>query len=198
MGTAGDHVYARGDVSGSRYSIFRPGKSLVDPDTEELLGFETIHVSNASLVSAGDPSKLIITSASRETLRGDRLMEANDQTPNFYQPRAATTDTPGKIISLVDAVARAGKNQMVVLNLGNSDGVQTGDTFSVMTNDRVIRDDIASNRKGAKEEFFTVEGEEAGVIMVVRTFENVSYALIMSSWKEISLYDEVVSTASQL
>ena len=198
MGTAGDHVYARGDVSGSRYSIFRPGKSLVDPDTEEVLGYEIVHVSNASLVSAGDPSKLVITSASRETLRGDRLMPSNNQSPNFYQPRAATTNTPGKIISLVDAVARAGKNQMVVLNIGDSDGVQTGDTFSVMTNDRVIRDDIASNKNGGKDEFFTVEGDEAGVIMVVRTFDNVSYALIMSSMKEISLYDEVVSTASQL
>ena len=125
-------------------------------------------------------------------------MESNDQAPAFYQPRAATTETPGKIISLVDAVARAGKNQMVVLNLGETDGVQTGDTFSVMTNDRIIRDDVKSNQRGVKEEFFTVEGEEAGVIMVVRTFENVSYALIMSSWKEISLYDEVVSTASQL
>ena len=195
MGTAGDHVYARGNVSGSRYSIFRPGKSLVDPDTEEVLGYETIHISNASLVSSGDPSKLIITSASRETLRGDRLMETVNQSPEFYQPRAATTTAPAKIISLVDAVARAGKNQLVVLNIGDTDGVQTGDTFSVMTNDRIIRDDI---KQGKKEEFFTVEGEEAGVIMVVRTFENVSYAMIMSSWKEISLFDEVVSTASQL
>ena len=198
MGSAGDHVYARGDISGSRYSIFRPGKSLVDPDTEEVLGYEIVHVSNASLVKAGDPSKLIITSSSRETLRGDRLMEALEQPPAFYQPRAATTDTPGKIISLVDAVARAGKNQMVVLNLGESDGVQTGDTFSVMTNDRIIRDDIKGGKDGGKEEFFTVEGEEAGVVMVVRTFDNVSYALIMSSWKEISLYDEVISTASNL
>ena len=82
----------------------------------------------------------------------------------------------------------------MVLNIGDSDGVQTGDTFSVMTNDRIIRDDI----KPGKEEFFTVEGEEAGIIMVVRTFENVSYALIMSSTREVSLYDEVVSTASQL
>ena len=194
MGTAGDHIYARGNVSGSRYNIFRPGKSLIDPDTEEVLGYETIHVSNASVVSTGDPSKLIITNSTRETLKGDRLMPSDADAPAFYQPRAATTNTPGKIISLVDAVARAGKNQLVVLNIGDSDGVQTGDTFSVMTNDRIIRDDI----KPGKEEFFTVEGEEAGIIMVVRTFENVSYALIMSSTREVSLYDEVVSTASQL
>lgn len=194
MSTAGDHVYARGDIAGSRYSIFRPGKSLVDPDTDTLLGYEAIHVSNASLVSAGDPSKLIITSSSRETLKGDRLMANDTPTPAYYQPRAASTNKSGKIISLVDGLSSAGQNQVVVLNLGDRDGLQAGDTFSVVTNDRIIRDDIDQSRS----EFFTVEGDESGIVMVVRTFENVSYALIMSSTREVALYDKVVSTANQL
>ena len=194
IATPGTHIYARGDVSGSRFSIYRPGKSLVDPDTEELLGYEAIHVSNASMVSAGDPSKLIITGSHRETLKGDRLLAADKALPANYQPRAAVTTSPGKIISLVDAVSRAGKNQVVVLNMGENDGVRLGDTFSVMTNDRVIRDDIDQSRS----EFFTVAGDETGTVMVFRTFDNVSYALIMSSAKEVKLYDKVVSTASQL
>lgn len=194
IATTGVHVYARGDMAGSRYSIYRPGKRLVDPDTEEVYGYEAIHVSNASLVSAGDPSKLVITSSSRETLKGDRLLSADAPPPGSYQPRAASTNTPGKIISLVDAVSRAGQNQVVVLNLGESDGVQAGDTFSVVTNDRVIRDDINQERS----EFFTVEGDETGVVMVFRSFDNVSYALIMSSIREVKLFDKVVSTASKL
>lgn len=194
MGTAGNHVYARGDMAGSRYSIYRPGKSLIDPDTEEVLGYEAIHVSNASLVSAGDPSKLVITSSTRETLKGDRLMSADSPSPAYYQPKAAATNSPGKIISLVDALSRAGQNQVVVLNIGDNDGVQAGDTFSVMTNDRVIRDDIDQSRS----DFFTVEGDESGIIMVFRTFDDVSYALIMSSTREVRLYDKVISTANQL
>jgi len=194
MGTQGSHVYARGDMAGSRYSIYRPGKSLIDPDTEQVLGYEAIHVSNASLVSAGDPSKLVITSSTRETLKGDRLMATDVPSPAYYQPKAAATNSPGKIISLVDALSRAGQNQVVVLNIGDNDGVQAGDTFSVMTNDRVIRDDIDQS----KSEFFTVEGDESGVIMVFRTFDNVSYALIMSSTREVRLYDKVMSTANQL
>jgi len=175
MGTQGSHVYARGDMAGSRYSIYRPGKSLIDPDTEQVLGYEAIHVSNASLVSAGDPSKLVITSSTRETLKGDRLMATDVPSPAYYQPKAAATNSPGKIISLVDALSRAGQNQVVVLNIGDNDGVQAGDTFSVMTNDRVIRDDIDQS----KSEFFTV-------------------ALIMSSTREVRLYDKVMSTANQL
>ncbi len=194
IATEGVHIFARGDIAGSRFSIYRPGKRLVDPDTEEFFGFEAIHVSNASLVSGGDPSKLVITGSTRETLKGDRLLSADAPAPSSYQPRAATTNTPGKIISLVEAVSRAGRNQVVVLNLGANDGVQAGDTFAVKTNDRVIRDEIDQSRS----EFFTVEGDESGVVMVFRAFDNLSYALIMSSTREVKLYDKVVSTASQL
>lgn len=194
IGSTGDHVFARGDVVGSRFSVYRPGKSLVDPDTNEVLGHEAIHVSNASLVKAGDPSKLIITSSTRETVKGDRLMTSEKQAPAYYQPRAATTERSGKIISLVDAVARAAQHQVVVLNLGENDGVQPGDTFSVRSQDRVVRDTVAN----ARSEFFTVEGDTSGVVMVFRTFDRVSYALIMSSVRDLRLYDAVVSTAAEL
>ena len=80
------------------------------------------------------------------------------------------------------------------MNMGANDGVQAGDTFSVRTNERIIRDDIDQSRS----EFFTVEGDESGTVMVFRTFDNVSYALIMSSAREVKLYDKVVSTANQL
>jgi len=194
IGSAGDHIFARGNVAGNRFNIFRPGKALVDPDSGEVLGHEAIHVSNASLVKAGDPSKLIITSSTRETLNGDRLMASTEATPTSFQPRAATTGRTGKIISLVDAVARAGQNQIVVLNLGNNDGVQAGDTFSVKSQDRVVRDTISETR----DDFFTIEGDKSGVIMVFRTFERVSYALIMSSVRDVRLFDSVLSTAAEL
>ena len=65
----------------------------------------------------------------------------------------------GKIISLVDALYRAGQNQIVVLNLGTNDGVQPGDVLSVVSDDRIVRDTIS----GKKNDFVTIEGEKAGV-----------------------------------
>ena len=193
--TTGDHIWVRGNLNGqSRYSVFRPGEALIDPETRELLGREAILVSKVSLVKSGDPNKMLITSNNRETLVGDRLMASNATTPAFFQPRAANSDANGRIISLVDAVSRSGQNQVVVLNLGSDDGVQPGDTFSVIGNDRTVRDVVA--QPGG--EYFTVPGEEAGVIMVFRSFDRVSYALIMSSTRSIKLFDRVGSTANQL
>lgn len=195
ISSATDHIYARGELQGgSRYSIYRPGKALTDPDSKEVLGYEALHVSNASLVKAGDPAKLIITDSKRETLVGDRLMNNDAPAPVYFTPRAAATDKPGKVISIVDAIARAGSNQVVVLNLGASDGVAEGDTFAVNSNARVVRDVINQS----KSEYFTVEGDQSAVVMVFRTFDRISYGLIMSSTRAVKLYDQVVSTANQL
>jgi len=193
MAIAGDHIYTRGDINGSRFTVFRPGKALVDPDTAQILGHETIHVSNASLIETGDPSKLVITKSDRETLVGDRLMPANAADFTSFAPRAAGTDKEGKIISLVGAIARAGKYQVAVLNLGLEDGVQQGDTFSVMRNDRVVRDNVRSG-----DEYFTIKGDKAAEVMVFRTFDKVSYALIMNSAREVRKFDRVQSTAAAL
>ncbi len=189
IASAGNHIYVRGDTQGQRYNVFRPGEALVDPDTNEVLGHEAIHVSKASMVKQGDPSKLIITSNKRETLVGDRLLSNSESTPLSFQPRAANIGKSGKIISLVDALSRAGQNQIVVLNLGASDGVQPGDVLSVISDDRRVRDVVS----GKKNDWVTIEGDESGVIMIFRTFERVSYALIMKSLRTINIYDRVAS-----
>jgi len=189
ISATGHHIYVRGGATADRYSVFRPGDALVDPDTGEVLGHEAIHVSKASLVSTGDPSKLVLTSNKRETLIGDRLMSNPDALQVAFQPRTSTANKAGKIISLFDAVSRAGKNQVVVLNLGENDGVQAGDVMSVISDDRRIRDVVSRKRN----DFVTIPGDESGVVMVFRTFERVSYALIMSSNRSINLYDRVGS-----
>lgn len=192
IASAGNHIYVRGETPDQRYSVYRPGDALVDPDTSEVLGHEAIHVSKASMIKTGDPSKLLITSNKRETLVGDRLLPNIGTTPLSFQPRAANIGKSGKIISLVDAVSRSGQNQVVVLNLGESDGLQTGDVLSVISDDRRVKDVVS----GEKSDWVTIEGDESGVLMVFRTFERVSYALIMKSHRSIKLYDRVASTDS--
>ncbi len=187
IASIGNHIYARGDLNDGRYSIYRPGKALIDPDTNELLGHEAIHVSRASMVTTGDPSKLVITSNRRETLIGDRLMPT-DTTARFdFKPRMADIGKTGKIISLFDALVRVGQNQVVVVNLGADDGMQPGDVLSVYGDDRRVRDVVS----GKKHDWITIDGEKSGVLMVFRTFERASYALVIQSEKTINLYDRV-------
>lgn len=187
VASIGNHIYARGDLSEGRYSIYRPGKALVDPDTDKVIGHEAIHVSQASLVKSGDPSKMVITSNKRETLVGDRLMTTDPVTTLDFQPRNADIGKSGRVISLFDALARVGQNQVVVVNLGEEDGVQPGDVLSVYGDDRRVRDTVS----GKKHDMVTIEGEKSGTVMVFRTFEEASYALVVQSRTTINLYDRV-------
>ena len=184
----GNHIYARGgDLSEGRYSIYRPGKALVDPDTGEVLGHEAMHVSQASVVKSGDPAKLVITSNQRETLVGDRLMTSDPMVRMDFQPRAADIGKAGRVISLVGALARAGQNQVVVLNLGEADGIQPGDVLSVFGADRKVHDKLS----GKKNDWLRIPGDKSGTVMVFRSFENASYALVLQSENTIKLYDRV-------
>lgn len=194
ISAAGNKVYVRGtesDGDSARYNVYRPGKALVDPDSREVLGHEAVLVSTARMVRAGDPSTMLLTSNNRETLVGDRLMTTDKQqvTTNF-KPRPTDVDTNGKIISVFDAITRSGQNQVVVLNLGSNDGIQPGHVMSVVSNDRVIRDTVS----GKKNDWVTIPGDESGVVMVFRTFDRVSYALIMESKRAIKIYDRVATT----
>lgn len=187
IASIGNHIYARGDISDTRYSIYRPGDALIDPDTKQLLGHEAIYVSRASVVSEGDPSKLIITSNKRETLVGDRLMAREKEPTVDFQPRTPDIEKTGKIISLFDAISRAGQNQVVALNLGSNDGLQQGDVLTVRGNDRRVRDTVS----GKKNDWIEIKGDNAGVVLVFSVFDRVSYALIMKSQRTINLYDRV-------
>jgi hypothetical protein len=188
VASVGNHIYARGgDLTDSRYSVYRPGKALVDPDTNSVIGHEAILVSQASVIKSGDPAKLVITSNKRETLVGDRLMASEPAVEMNFQPRTADSGKRGKVISLFDALARVGQNQVVVINLGAEDGVQPGDLLSVYGNDRRISDPFS----GRKNDSVVIEGDKSGVLMVFRAFDKASYALVVQSETTINMLDRV-------
>ena len=194
ISAAGDKIYVRGtesDGNSARYNVYRPGKALVDPDNREVLGHEAVLVSTARMVRAGDPSTLLLTSNTRETLVGDRMMTADELAfPENFRPKPSALETSGKIISVFDSITRSGQNQVVVLNLGEADGVTPGDVMAVISNDRQVRDQIS----GKKNDWVTIPGDQSGVVMVFRTFDRVSYALIMEANRAVKIYDRVAST----
>ncbi len=194
ISAAGDKIYVRGtesDGNSARYNVYRPGKALVNPTTKEVLGHEAVLVSTARMVRAGDPSTLLITTNTRETLVGDRIMTADELAfPDNFRPKPSALDKKGQIISVFDAVSRSGQNQVVVLNLGERDGVTPGDVMAVISDDRQIRDTIS----GKKNDWVTIPGDQSGIVMVFRTFDRVSYALIMEAGRSVKVYDRVAST----
>lgn len=110
----------------------------------ELLGYEAIHIADAVMQTPGDPATLIVTGAKRELLGGDRLFPVADEDFNTnFMPRAPSRDVTGQIISVVDGVSQIGQYQVVVLDLGKRDGIETGHVMAVYQRGETIEDPYA-------------------------------------------------------
>ncbi len=187
---AGHQIYVRGDLNEEQtsYGIFRQSKELRDPDTDELLGYEITHVGDSNLLHSGDPATMLITATRMETLAGDRVMSQNQ---NFvvhnYLPRVPQIEGEGKVVSLFNAISQSGRNQVVVINMGKREGVRVGDVMAIEHRGGRIKDRFS----GKPHDYVNIPNTRIGVLMVFRTFEKVSYGLIMESTRPIHLHDAV-------
>ena len=189
VGGAGISFYARSidEQQPSRYSLVRPGKPYKDPDTGEILGYEAAFIGDADLQRTGDPAKLLISSSEMEAVIGDRLIKIEDEEPMInFQPSVPETEIEGRIISVLNGVSQIGQYNVVVLNKGAADGLEPGHVLEILQGGNEIRDVIIG--RGAT---VTLPLEEAGHLMVFRTFERVSFALIMHATKPLHVLDWV-------
>ncbi|MEG7525348.1 MAG: LysM peptidoglycan-binding domain-containing protein, partial [Chromatiales bacterium] len=114
VGGAGTRFYVRSIESENplRYEVIRPGKPYMDPETDELLGYEAAYIGAADLQRTGDPAKLELVSTTMESVIGDRLLPVTEGVPlNSFQPRAAEANLEGRIISVINGVSQIGQYQ---------------------------------------------------------------------------------------
>jgi len=190
VGGTGNKIYCRNlrEAPGGRYEVVRVGRMYRNPGSDEVLGYEALHVADAQVDTYGDPSTLTLTKASRETLIGDRLLPAQDADNMDYNflPRAPDKPVDGKIIALFDAVSQVGQYQVVVLNKGLNAGLQPGNVLAIYHAGDMVRDTV-----GAKGGEVSLPDSRSGVMMVFRVFAKVSYALVMTATRDVHLYDMV-------
>lgn len=187
----GDEVFARGidpDAFG-HYMIYREGDALVDPDTGETLGWEAEETGQARVLEHGDPARIRITANEREIREGDRLLPLDDVvTPTRYVPQMPDDEVRGRVIGLFDAISQVARNQIVAINRGAANGMEVGTVLGVDRAPRVV-DDPYADTPGEEVE---LPPERIGSLMVFRTFDDVSYALVMSATRTIRMHDRVV------
>jgi len=134
----------------------------------------------------GDPSTLSITHNTMETKVGDILLPrfAEDATHQWI-PRLPKLNGEGKIISLFESISQSGRNQVVVLNIGRSGNIEKGDILAIESRGAKIVDKRANSRS----KDLQLPGSRTGVVMVFKTFEKVSYALVMESTRPVNVND---------
>ncbi|MDC1286762.1 LysM peptidoglycan-binding domain-containing protein [Gammaproteobacteria bacterium] len=173
-----------------RYHIYRPNRALFDPITNELLGYEALYVGESRLLLRGDPASVRVTNSEREILRNDRVMPMdNTSFERDFFPKPPSSDVSGAIVALLNSISKSGAYQTIAINLGNRDGVESGNILRIRRNGDVIPD-----RAEIEPDFMVkLPDEQIGMAMVIRSFEKMSYALIMEADMPISIKDYVES-----
>ena len=170
---------------GTQYAVLHVDEQLRDPETGKKLGYEVEFVGTGELRRNGEPATLFLTKTSREAKRGDKVRVIDDTLPMNFFPRAPETEVNGQIVAVVDGVSRIGQYMMVIINRGASDGMEAGTVLSVWQAGEVVRD---------YERFWNntqLPSNRAGTLMVVKAYEDISYALVMEAESEMRVADAV-------
>ncbi|WP_425489634.1 LysM peptidoglycan-binding domain-containing protein [Diaphorobacter ruginosibacter] len=212
---SGDRVYAR-SASGTQLSLepgddrtfrlFRNAIPLKDPDTGDILGYEAQYVGRAEMVRGETqdvtpdgrggtntdpvPATLDIVSVKEEVRVGDRLLPMAPRSFMNYVPRTPYDDVNARVVSIYgsSAVGNAGQNQVVSINRGAVDGLEPGMILTVLTKGERIRDKTDESRTMIK-----LPSEANGMAMVFRTFDHVSYVLLLQVRYGVGVGDRLVN-----
>jgi hypothetical protein len=194
----GDTLYARGFASpaelGTHYNVVRVGEPLIDPDDNRFLGYDGIFTGSGHVTRQGDPTTLIMTESTQDSRAGDKLIPGGVEVPLDFTPSAPRVKTNGRIISVSHGVTVIGQYEVVVVNRGARDGLAPGNVLGVFDTGPVVLDTDKKgffnlNKLGAKK--VALPSERTGTFMVFKTFDNISYGLIMEATNLIRVGDKV-------
>jgi LysM repeat protein len=187
VASAGNEIYVRDltdTAPGTRYQIVHISDPLRDPDDNRLIGYVGIPVADGRLVRGGDPATVALTDSSREARQGDRLLPEDDDIPLNFFPRAPSTAVEGRIITVIGGVTQIGQYMVVVLNRGTDHGLATGDVLSIFQTGGTVEDRVGGGK-------VTLPEEDVGTTMVFKTFDRISYGLVMEATQAIHIHDTV-------
>jgi len=170
-----------------------------------VLGYEAQYVGKATLIrgestaqveekngtssSAIVPATIDIIAAKEEMRVGDRLLPEPPRQLQAYTPHAPSGPMDGRIVSVYgSAVVNAAQNQVVAINRGTRDGLEVGHVMAIVKDGERVIDKSDPTRPLMK-----LPDERNGLLMVFRTFDRVSYALILEITDGVRVGDRLVN-----
>lgn len=188
----GDKIYAKGQLLdvGQRYGIFRKGKPYIDDRTGQVAGLEVVQVAAGKVVSVaanGISSIEIEEVYGSEVREGDRVfVEVDAPIPQAFYPAPAEVRRGGRIVRVMGSIGSAATNSVVSINLGASDGAQPGQVLDVYKRGALVRDEMDIGKP------VRLPSELAGQLMIFKTFNNISYAYVLSADLPLNVGDQLL------
>ena len=120
---------------------------------------------------------------------GDRMLPEPERELLNYTPRAPTGKVDGRIVSVYgSAVVNAAQNQVVAINRGARDGMERGTVLAILKDGERLVD-----KTDAAKAVLKLPDERNGLLMVFRTFERLSYALVLDIKDGVKVGDHLIS-----
>lgn len=209
----GAKLYVKGDLlAGKSYAVYSQGQALIDPETNEMLGYNMVLVGTGKATSAGDiknkvPATIFLDSSKREVRSGNVVLAINEdqQLPAFYAMQEAKSNAlSARILLSANDAREFGKFEIVLLNKGLNSNVGMGDIYAINreganvieTKNGPMYDVDASKwdrltSSEDNEQSFKMPTENVGHLMVFKVQEKTSYAIILATEKQILISDLV-------
>ena len=135
------------------------------------------------------PASLDITAAKEEMRVGDRLLPEPPRDFALWIPRAPVGEHKGQIVSVYgNAVRFAAQNQVVAINRGTAHGLENGHVLMLLRDTNRVIDKTDESRPSMR-----LPGEQNGLMLVFRTFEKLSYALVLEIGDGVKVGDHFVN-----
>jgi hypothetical protein len=190
-------VYVKGldQAAAGRYSIVHPGDALVDPDSGRQLGFMGLYSATARIEPTGSElSRAYLLESSRETIKGDLVFaEEPTRVAEDIIPRAAPAGMDGQIIGIYNGLYLVGKYNVVAINRGSRDGLAVGHVLAIDQRGQRVRDWGCYRTRWTScfNRTVTLPDERAGTLLVFKTFDRMSYGLVVDASAEMRVADRV-------
>jgi hypothetical protein len=191
---SGNRAYVRGigESKEESWFVYRKGGPLVDPESNQTLGYEAIYLGTARVSRPGDPATIELSSAVQEVGPGDKLVPAGRAVPANYAPHAPAADIRGRVMTIyggVGQVGEAGRHSIVTLSRGSADGLEVGHVLALYSSGLTVRD--VSKASSDPDARIALPEERYGLVFVFRVFDRVSYALVMDASRPVAPRDVV-------
>ncbi|WP_068547074.1 LysM peptidoglycan-binding domain-containing protein [Thalassotalea crassostreae] len=206
-------LYVNGELEPNQnYAIYQKGEEILDPVSNEHLGYYAILVGTANGLRNGDaetnkPSTLLLTSSKRELRAGAIVKPVNEGQllPSFYEMQLVQDKTiDARMISSHNLAREFGKFEVVVLNQGIGSNIEMGDVYAINrqspevieTADGPIYSEDASSwyrltSSSENEKRVDMPVENIGHLMVFKVLDKTSLAIVLATKKPVYIEDTV-------
>jgi len=156
------------------------------------IGYEMVEISRVRVTQAGDISVLDILQDRTEVKPGDFILPVSDMGyDKVFYPNAMDRVPEGlRVLATSGQKAGVGLYQIVAINAGSRQGLESGHVFSAFRQGLDVQD-----RTGYRWGSFSTEAEVRlpdvydGLVMVFRTFDDISYGMVVSGKRVVGPFD---------